>query len=375
MDKNGIGNKAYNLQVLKDNTKFNIPKFYIIDNTNYHKIITGNFEEVYNNVIDFLNINNITRCSVRSSPIHSMPGTMDTILDVSVNELKETIYKIAKSYDNPTAKLYMKLKNIPNDYPGIIIQEMVYGNKNNNSGTGIVFTRNNTGKHEIFGEYIENGIGTELVSNEKQSVINHIIFDKFKNEFNELIDITEKIFKTPQEIEFTIEDNKLYILQTRTLQFNNLTFIKILFELLQTKVLTEIEFVDKLNLFLKNKQYEFINTSPINFINVLVASSGVVKKGNNNILIKEKLLNDDLHILNNYNGVITFEGSVTSHPAILCRNLNIPYIILDKKYESLLKNDFIIDAYNSKLIFDDITISTINEFTPVTEIKEILNLV
>ena len=376
MNKNEIGGKAFNLYKLKKNTKLNIPEFYIISNEHYNDILNGNIESLLDLIKTFLTKNVIITFSVRSSPIYSMPGTMDTILDVTIEELKETLYKIAYSYQNQTAKLYRKLKGIPEIYPGIIIQKMVYGNKNKYSGTGILFTRNNLGIREIYGEYIEKCTGDKLVSNIQESVIKHEIFNEYKSEFNDIIVKTETIFKEPQEIEFTIENKILYVLQCRKLQFNNLTYLHILNDLFKRHIITEKEQEIRLKTFLQNKTYNIIIDEPTNYITGKIASSGVLSYNGNNVLIKNKILNEDLELLNKSEGVITFEGSLTSHPAILCRNLNIPYIILDTKYKEMIKQKkhFIIDAYNGKIIFDEnINIYVINEQTSLQKIQMLIN--
>lgn len=376
MRKDLIGGKAYNLLKLK--SKVNIPDFYIIDNTNYTNIINNNFEYLIDDIINFLNIHNIKHFSVRSSPVYSMPGTMDTVLNCNIDNISDIIYQIANSYNNDTAILYRKLKKLPNVYPGIIIQKMIYGNKNDNSGTGVLFTRDNIGNKVIFGEYIQNSLGDDLVSNDKSSILNHKIFETYKSDFINISNIAEQIFKEPQEIEFTIEDGIIHILQSRDLQFHNLVYFKILSDLYKTQIIDTNCYELKVRDFLRNKTYKYINSADITkYIDCKVACPGIVYKSNNNILIKHKILNEDLELLNKYDGVITFEGSITSHPAILCRNLGLPYVIISESdYIKYLEHtdQFIIDGYNNKIILDtNITIHIINSETTVSDINKFID--
>jgi len=364
-NKNKIGGKAYNLQEISQYDVLNIPPFFIVSNEHYDDILNNNVIDLLKNIQEFLTINNIEVFSVRSSPVYSMPGTMDTLLNVTIDSIYESLLQIAKSYYNDTAILYRKLQKIPNEQPGIIIQKMVYGNKNDNSGTGILFTRNNNGKRELFGEYIEQTCGNELVSNTKESVINHQIFEQYKKTFEEIVTITETHFKSPQEIEFTIQDGIVYVLQSRILQFNNLIQLTILLDLYEQGVLTTEEYDVKIKAFLKDKKYKYITQQSNNYIQCKTVSSGIVSS--DNILLKNKILNDDLELLQKYDGIITFEGSVTSHPAILCRNLNIPYVIVDVCHKSLLEDtNYIIDGYRNIIIFDNVQIKTIDSNTDLT---------
>ena len=378
-----VGGKAFNILKL-DEFKFLTPPSVIIDNDIIYELLTDEmkFNLILDSIINRLKENNIENFSIRSSPVYSMPGMMDTILDVNINDLqklKDSILTIVNSYYNKRAILYRKIKNIPEILPGIIIQKMVYGDKNDKSGTGILFTRTSNGKLEPNGEYIPNAKGDVLVSNETESNdLTKLLSDPtYKYCFDLYVTKLEQYFKAPQEVEFTIEDGEVYFLQTRKLQFNNLVYLHILNNMLNNGTLTPVEFNNELTDFVKDKTFEWIDPiqydeiDGVPFLPVNVVSGGI-KRGivtrdvnnlnKNSILIKDKILNEDLQLLNKIGGLITTEGNITSHPSILCRNLSLPYVIIEKELLVHIVDGEVItlDAYNGAVTNKDVNIEVLN---------------
>jgi pyruvate,orthophosphate dikinase len=160
--------------------------------------------------------------SVRSSAAASMPGMMDTVLDVKDRvEMISAIKKVFDSWDNPRAVGYRRLNHIPADMgTAAIIQAMVFGDLDRNSGTGVMFTRNpSTGEKELFGEYIAAAKGEDLVSGRRTpqpiSALKAQMLAMYV-QLEEVARILENHFRDMQDVEFTIESGKLYILQTRS---------------------------------------------------------------------------------------------------------------------------------------------------------------
>lgn len=354
---NKIGNKANNLLIMSEllSDIINIPEYHIIPND--IDIEQGVYETNC-----WLSKNKIDKFSIRSSGIYSMPGMMDTMLECSIDSLETNIKLVRESFNNPRAKLYRKLNNIPEILPGIIIQKMVYGNGVGFSGTGVLCSRNNSGEFALFGEFVENSMGDVLVSNEIDSTFNHSVFDDNSELLLAVLRKLEEHFKEPQEIEFTVENGIFYILQTRKLQFNNLVYIKILNDFRKNMVINESEFSEKIESWLNGKSFKIVGSYYVNYLVATPVSGGICTS--DNILIKDKLLNDDLAELVHYDGVITSQGSITSHPAMLCRNLNIPYVIYDI---SKLPVYFTVDAYKGHIILDPVEIQTLTTINDINE--------
>jgi GNAT superfamily N-acetyltransferase len=159
---------------------------------------------------------NPVKLSVRSSPVHSMPGLLFTETDVdSRQKLVEAIEKVRLSWQSPPADKINDAKGT-----GVIIQIMVYGDQNNNSASGVVFTRDIvTGEDKLSGRFAVQQKGSSVVS---RSNVKTRGMDDFKTKFPAAFDELDRIKKTlekkyyyPQEIEFVIEDGKLWILQSR----------------------------------------------------------------------------------------------------------------------------------------------------------------
>lgn len=140
----------------------------------------------------------------------------DDILEV----IENAICAVFQSWEKPSARLYRKQRGIPEDlYTAVVIQEMKFGNKDGHSGSGVLFTRNPlTGKKELYGEYVLNGQGIEVVN----GIAETRAIDKLKQDNEEVykqlvkeVSKIEKLYLEAQDIEFTFEENNLYILQTR----------------------------------------------------------------------------------------------------------------------------------------------------------------
>ncbi len=142
-------------------------------------------------------------------------------LDDSIEAVIENaVCSIFNSWEKPEAQMYRKNKNISDDlYTAVVIEEMIFGNRNEMSGSGVLFTKNPiTGADELYGEYIVNGQGVEVVNGvadtrpieQMKSELNEV-YEQLKNEVSKI----KTLYADPQDIEFTFENGKLFILQTR----------------------------------------------------------------------------------------------------------------------------------------------------------------
>lgn len=263
-----------------------------------------------------------------------------------VNEqLTLAIKAVFDSWNNKRAKEYRKLNKIPDDLgTAVNIQVMVFGNKGENSATGVLFTRSPVdGNNEIYGEYLVNSQGEDLVSGEKTPKP----FKEFEKEkpqlYKQLETIAknlEKHYKTVQDIEFTIEDEKLWILQTRKAELSQTAELKTLTDMAEEGLITKEEAITKTNLNKTLfKPQETIDPS-IEY-KVLTkgigASQGIVsgeialtsrkaeqlaKQGKKFILVREETSPEDIKWIKLAEGILTQKGGSTSHAALITRAMN-----------------------------------------------------
>jgi len=165
-----------------------------------------------------------TAVSVRSSGAISMPGMMDTFLDVKDEKtLLESIFLVRRSWYSERAMEYRSTKGIPHDPPlvAVIIQKMVYGDKDNRSGTGVLFTRHPvTGKKEMFGDFVQQAKGDDVVLGRvipKPLDFLKTLMPEVYRQLEHYGQFLESYFKDAQDIEFTIESGRLWLLQTRSI--------------------------------------------------------------------------------------------------------------------------------------------------------------
>src|SRR5690606_6952978 len=153
---------------------------------------------------------------------------------------------VFRSWNNERAKIYRKLNNIPDDLgTAVNVQSMVFGNMGDDSGTGVAFTRNPaTGEKKLFGESLINAQGEDVVAGirtpqsiEKLREIMPEIFEQFVN----IAELLENHYKDMQDIEFTIEKGKLYILQTRNGKRTAFAAVKIAVDLVDEGKITKEE--------------------------------------------------------------------------------------------------------------------------------------
>jgi len=288
--------------------------------------------------------------SVRSSAPVSMPGMMDTILNISnINKVKKALVKIFESWDNNRAIEYRRLNNIsPTLGTAAVIQMMVYGNKDKKSGTGVVFSRNpSTGEKGLFGEYLESAQGEEVVSGSRTPQPVSSLETVMPDIFRQLEAVAEKLehyFGDMQDIEYTVESKKLFILQTRSGKRSGQAAVKIAVDMVTENILTREEVINRVSVHdiqvLLHKQLKSdLNINPIaKGLNAAPgAASGPVcfdsieavtrsKKGLGVILVRPETDPDDIQGIAAAQGVLTQKGGLTSHAAIVTRAMGKPCI-------------------------------------------------
>jgi len=267
-------------------------------------------------------------------------------------QLKMAIEAVFKSWNNPRAIVYRKLNNIPHNLgTAVNIQTMVFGNYGSNSGTGVGFTRNPaTGEKEFYGEFLLNAQGEDVVAGVRTPMPLTKLKEIMPEVYNQLKEITDKLehhYRDVQDFEFTIQEGKLYMLQTRSGKRTGIAAVKIAVDMVEEGVITEEEALEliepqALNQLLhpifdpkEKEKYSAVAKG-------LAASPGAatgqvvfnaedaVKWANENkkiILVRAETSPDDIHGMSVSQGILTAVGGMTSHAAIVGRQMGKPSVV------------------------------------------------
>lgn len=272
-------------------------------------------------------------------------------------QLNGAIKAVFSSWLNTRAASYRKFNNIPDEWgTGATIQTMVFGNLNDNSGTGVAFTRNpSDGKKELFGEYLLNAQGEDVVAGirtpkpiSKNNSSKESLEETFPDLYNEIFDIAatlEKHFKEVQDIEFTIQDQKVYLLQTRKAKRTAQASVNIAIDMESEGVVTKEEaimMVDADNItdllhpqFVENQDKDLftkaLNASPGAAVGEIVFDADKAQeeaeKGKKIILVRDETSPEDIHGMFSSVGILTTKGGMTSHAAVVARGMGKPCVV------------------------------------------------
>ncbi|MBQ6477043.1 MAG: pyruvate, phosphate dikinase [Bacilli bacterium] len=286
-------------------------------------------------------------------------------------QLVEAIKAVFRSWNNDRAKTYRRLNSIPNEWgTAVNVQEMVYGNKGETSGTGVAFTRNPaTGEKKLYGEYLMNAQGEDVVAGIRtpQSIETlHEVLPECYDEFKKICDILEDHYKDMQDMEFTIEDGKLFMLQTRNGKRTAKAALKVAVDLVSEGKITEDEAVlridpKQLDQLLHPKFKEESLKVAKDIAEGLAASPGAAtgklcftaeevqeryEAGEKElILVREETSPEDIEGMNLAEGILTVRGGMTSHAAVVARGMGTccvsgcGEIVVDEKGKTLTTKD------------------------------------
>ncbi|MCQ2749238.1 MAG: pyruvate, phosphate dikinase, partial [Clostridia bacterium] len=260
-------------------------------------------------------------------------------------QLIEAIKAVFRSWENERAVVYRKMYDIPSDWgTAVNVQAMVFGNKGETSGTGVAFTRNPaTGEKGIFGEYLINAQGEDVVAGVRTpSPITQLEQD-MPETYKEFIDITNRLenhFKDMQDMEFTIEEGKLYFLQTRNGKRTGQAALKIAVDMVEEGLNTKEEALMKVDPILldqllhpafdaealKNAEAigEALPASPgaaAGKVCFNAADAKVMGKNDRVILVRLETSPEDIEGMNVAQGILTARGGMTSHAAVVARGM------------------------------------------------------
>ncbi|MCR5369926.1 MAG: pyruvate, phosphate dikinase [Clostridium sp.] len=263
-------------------------------------------------------------------------------------QLMEAVKAVFRSWDNPRAIVYRRMNDIPGDWgTAVNVQTMVFGNKGDTSGTGVAFTRNPaTGAKGIFGEYLINAQGEDVVAGVRTpSPITQLEKDlpECYAQFMDLAMKLENHFHDMQDMEFTIEEGKLYFLQTRNGKRTAPAAIKIACDLVDEGQITEEEAVtrieaksldqllhptfDKDALAAGEVIGEALPASPgaaagkVYFTADEAKEAGVGGRGERVILVRLETSPEDIEGMHAAQGILTVRGGMTSHAAVVARGM------------------------------------------------------
>src|SRR5579872_1945990 len=254
---------------------------------------------------------------------------------------------VFRSWQNDRAKTYRRINHI-DDWLGtaVNVQAMVFGNLGENSGTGVGFTRNPaTGEHIFFGEYLMNAQGEDVVSGVRTPNPISELEKAMPKVYEQLKDITrrmEKHYRDMQDFEFTIQDGKLYMLQTRNGKRTGLAAVRVAIDMVREGLITQEEAIFRVEpnqlydflvprLVEKGEKIEVLATglpaSPGAAVGQIVFSAEDAVKYRNNgaykdiILVRSETTPEDIAGMEVAAGILTSRGGMTSHAAVVTRGM------------------------------------------------------
>jgi len=290
-------------------------------------------------------------------------------------QLQMAINAVFESWNNARAITYRKLNDIDDSWgTAVNVQSMVYGNRGNTSGTGVAFTRNpSTGEKKFFGEYLINAQGEDVVAGIRTPDFIDTLGSKIPEAYRQLIDICQKLeahFKDMQDIEFTIQEGNLYMLQTRTGKRTAAAAVKIATDMVEEGLvdketaITRVK-AEHIDLLLHPRIDPKITLQVI--ARGLPASPGaavgkvvftaedaemMAEKGEKTILVRTETSPEDIGGMAAAQGVLTVRGGMTSHAAVVGRGMGKPCVVgcgeisIDIKSSLFIVNEIIINEHD-----------------------------
>ena len=285
-------------------------------------------------------------------------------------QLMEAVMAVFRSWNNERAIYYRRMNYIPGAWgTAVNVQEMVYGNSGETSGTGVAFTRNPaTGEKVLFGEYLMNAQGEDVVAGIRTPMPISTLKDTMPDVYNQFVEVAtnlEKHYKDMQDMEFTIENGKLFMLQTRNGKRTGAAAIKIAVDLVKEGMLTKEEALLKVEpkqldqlLHPTFDANELKNATSI--ASGLAASPGAGagkiyftaedvtcadKNGEDTILVRLETSPEDIEGMQHARGILTIRGGMTSHAAVVARGMGrccvsgCGELKIDEEAKTLTTND------------------------------------
>ena len=267
----------------------------------------------------------------------------------SREQLGRAVRAVFDSWETPRAQVYRRAHGIPDDLgTAVNVVQMVFGNKGDRSGTGVAFTRDpSTGKQGLYGEFLANAQGEDVVAGIRTPEQLERMQGRLPQAYEQLLDTLRRLeehYRDMQDIEFTVEDEQLYLLQTRSAKRTAPAALKAAVDMVDEGLISREEAVvridpaqlDQLLHPMIDPKAEFevaakgLNASPGAACGAVVLDADTAEErgraGESVILVRWETTPDDIHGLIHAAGVLTAHGGMTSHAAVVARGMGKPCV-------------------------------------------------
>src|SRR5947199_3111351 len=264
-------------------------------------------------------------------------------------QLGRAVRAVFDSWDNPRAQVYRRAHHIPDDLgTAVNVVQMVFGNKGGRSGTGVAFTRDpSTGEAGLYGEFLANAQGEDVVAGIRTPQPLQEMKERLPEAFEQLLETMQRLeehYRDMQDLEFTVEDDRLYLLQTRTAKRTAAAALKAAVDMVGQELSSREEAVARIDpAQLDQLLHPMIdpkadvdvaatglNASPGAACGKVVFDANRAEErgraGDAVILVRWETTPDDIHGLIHAQGVLTAHGGMTSHAAVVARGMGKPCV-------------------------------------------------
>ena len=264
-------------------------------------------------------------------------------------QLRRAVRAVFDSWESPRARVYRRTYDIPDDLgTAVNVVQMVFGNKGETSGTGVCFTRDpSTGERTLFGEFLVNAQGEDVVAGIRTPEPIGRMREMLPDAYTELADTLERLeehYREMQDVEFTVEDGRLFLLQTRSGKRTAQAALRIAVEMTSEELIAREEAVaridaDQLDQLLHPRidpdaHVEVVatglNASPGAASGAIVLDADLAEErgraGDDVVLVRWETTPDDIHGLIHARGILTAHGGMTSHAAVVARGMGKPCV-------------------------------------------------
>jgi pyruvate, orthophosphate dikinase len=264
-------------------------------------------------------------------------------------QLRRAIVAVFDSWQSPRAHAYRRTYDIPDDLgTAVNVVQMVFGNKGDRSGTGVAFTRDpSTGEQGLYGEFLPNAQGEDVVAGIRTPEPIANMKERLPQPFDQLLETMRRLeehYRDVQDIEFTVEDNELFLLQTRSAKRTAAAAVRAAVDMVDEELITREEAVARIDphqldqllhpMLDPTAEWEVaakgLNASPGAASGRIVLDADTAeqrgKAGEKVILVRWETTPDDIHGLIHAAGVLTAHGGMTSHAAVVARGMGKPCV-------------------------------------------------
>ncbi|MGH3126566.1 MAG: pyruvate, phosphate dikinase, partial [Gaiellaceae bacterium] len=265
------------------------------------------------------------------------------------DQLRRAYRAVFDSWNAPRAQVYRRANDIPEDLgTAVNVVQMVFGNRGESSGTGVCFTRDPaTGERHLFGEFLANAQGEDVVAGIRTPEPIGRMRERMPEAFEQLVDTLDRLeahYRDLQDIEFTVEEGRLYILQTRTGKRTATAALRVAAEMVDEGLISREEAVARIDpgqldqllhpMIDPHAQVDVaargLNASPGAASGAIVLDADTAEErgraGESVVLVRWETTPDDIHGLIHAAGVLTSHGGMTSHAAVVARGMGKPCV-------------------------------------------------